>query len=93
MASRLKIIAVYLVGSPDDCDVELKNIAESCRDTSNDLLESLAGLQNQTNRHRKLSVARTTLKSVMKEGVIRDLDSKLQRLQQQLNTRLMALLQ
>lgn len=93
MASRLEKIAIHLRRSPEDSDFELKAIAESCLDTSNTLLEVLTGLQNQTNQHRKLSAVRITFKSITKERVIRDLDSKLQRLQQQLNTRLLVLLQ
>ncbi|KAF4535006.1 uncharacterized protein LTHEOB_2981 [Lasiodiplodia theobromae] len=92
IATRLKSIAGPLKERARGADPELRKIAQRCCDASNELLEVLEGLRNQANQHRKLSAVRITLKSVMKEGVIRDLDSKLQRLQQQLNTSLLALL-
>lgn len=93
MAMQLKSIIGELAGSTYSSDLELRNISLSCRDASNELLALLDSLRKQSGQHRRLSTVRITLRSVIKEGVIRDLDNKLQRLQQQLNTRLLTLLQ
>lgn len=74
-------------------DPDLKHIAERCNEVADELIQLLESLKLLAQKeHKKWNLIRIMVKGAIKERQIADLSEKLQRLQQELNSRLLFLL-